>query len=323
MTAGKWGDAAGKPDPKQARAQGFEGLMLYFGTPWLSKNCTAAYYRAVRAAGLGAIGVVEHDQHDAELGASAGASYGQAGLADMAAQGAIGIPLGVTADEHLTAGQISTAIAFQAAASKVIRAAGRRAMGYGFSEFIHALRPGKLVDIEWQAGARSLVDSLTHIWQDNTGTEMVGRVIVDRDWLRRPLPGGDMLDPANPSDATVIAGAQSCLPGVGGQHPAGDLFLLVYGVQQQLAALDGSLSTHDAAILAAVQAADTDTKTGVAQMLAAMTSGGVDPKLFADALAPLLAPLLSVGATPAQIGDAVVDALEARLAAIPAAGGAA
>lgn len=195
MTNGKWGDSAGKPDPKQARAQGFEGLFLYFGTPQFSKNCTPAYYAAVRAAGLGAIGVVEHDAHDAELGAAAGASYAQAGLADMAAQGAVGIPLGVTADEHLTAGQVPTAIAFQVAASQVIRAAARQAMGYGFMEFIHALRPAGLIDIEWQAGALSLVDTLTHFWQDNNGTEQVGGVTVDRDWKRRSLPGGTMTDP--------------------------------------------------------------------------------------------------------------------------------
>lgn len=192
MTGGKWFDAAGKPNPAQAARQGFEGAFLYFGTPGFAKNCTAAYYAAVRAAGLAAIGVVEHNAHDAELGAAAGASYAQAALADMATQGAIGIPLGVTADEHLTAGQIPTATAFQAAASHLIRAAGRQAMGYGFMEFIHALRPAGLVDIEWQAGALSVVDSLTHFWQDNTGTEQVGGVTVDRDWQRRPLPGGTM-----------------------------------------------------------------------------------------------------------------------------------
>ncbi|HYS38470.1 MAG TPA: hypothetical protein VEO01_22865, partial [Pseudonocardiaceae bacterium] len=270
-------------------------------------NCTPAYYRAVRAAGLGAIGVVEHDQHDAELGAATGASYAQAGLADMAAQGAVGIPLGVTADEHLTAGQIPTAVAFQAAASQVIRAASREAMGYGFQEFIHALRARGLVDIEWQAGSLSLVDSLTHFWQDNTGTETVGLVIVDRDWRRRPLPGGDMSfdlttqlpDPASVAGTgTVQEALATALYGIGGKRNGGALANAVASIQTQLTAIQGALTQEEADLLAAVKG---------------VTAGAVDVKTFAAALAPILAPILApllpAGATPAEF----IAALDAQL----------
>jgi hypothetical protein len=335
MTGGKWGDAAGKPDPRQLVRQGFEGLFLYFGTPQYAKNCTPAYYQAVRAAGLDVIGVVEHDAHDAELGAAAGASYAQAGLADMAAQGALGWPLGVTADEHLTAGQIPTAMAFQAAASRVIRAARRLAMGYGFMEFIHALRPGGLVDIEWQAGSRSLVDGRTHFWQDNTGTEMVGPVQVDRDYKLREYP---VTAPDPNLDAFVWIGGTStrAVHTDADLAPAGidptSLFGRVCDIQfaltkalpalqATLTSLQGALTADEATMVGLLQGADSDTKAGVLQVVAAIAAVPAGGQVDVKTLAVALAPLLPVDATPAAIGEAVVAALEAHLAAAPPTGG--
>jgi hypothetical protein len=321
MAAGKWFDAAGKPDPMQAKRQGFVGCFLYFGTPGFGKNCTKAYYQAVQAAGLAVIGVVEHNQHDAELGAPAGASYAQAGIADMAAQGAAGWPLGVTADEHLTVAQIPTAVAFQAAASHVIRSAGRQSMGYGFAEFIRALRSAHLADIEWQAGSQSLVDGLTHFWQDNTATELVGHAVVDRNWKLRDY-AMTTLDPNDPIVQNLVSGANSVQFGQTGVRTAGPLALAMSQMTAQITTLSGALSADEATILGAIQGADNDFKAGVAQLLAAVTAGGVDVHQFAVALAPVLGPLLTAGATPAQIGNAVADELEARLAATPAGGAA-
>lgn len=309
MTGGKWFDAAGKPDPAQAKRQGFEGAFVYVGTPGFAKNCTTSYYRALVAAGLDVIAVVEHNQHDAELGAAAGDSYARAGLTDMAGMGfAAAVPLGVTADEHLTAGQIPTAVAFQSAASRIIRPAGRRAMGYGFSEFIRALRPAGLVDIEWQAGSLSLVDALVHFWQDNTGTEMIGPVVVDRDWLRRPLPGGDMNltdqlpDPKTVAgDGTVQEALATVLYGIGGRRFGGALANAIASMQAQLTAIQGALTQEEADLLAAVKG---------------VTAGVVDVKTLAAALAPILVPLLPAGATPAQF----IAALGAQLATPPAGG---
>jgi hypothetical protein len=297
MTGGKWGDSAGKPDPKQARAQGFEGLFLYFGTPQFSKNCTPAYYAAVRAAGLAAIGVVEHDAHDAELGAAAGASYAQAALADMAAQGAAGIPLGVTADEHLTAGQIPIAIAFQAAASRLIRAAGRQAMGYGFMEFIHALRPAGLVDIEWQAGALSLVDALTHFWQDNTGTELIGSVTVDRDWKRKEY---DVTTPADYASAVVAAliafrdGNNRNIFDMGGQAVATG-----FTNQATLAALASALSADEVALLAAFKATQVAAPTDPTAVATALEAAGLPTQIITALLAVLAK---AAPATPTTTG---------------------
>lgn len=250
MTGGKWFDAAGKPDPMQAKRQGFEGAFVYVGTQGFAKNCTASYYRALVAAGLDVIAVVEHNQRDAELGAAAGDSYARAGLTDMAGMGfAAAVPLGVTADEHLTAGQIPTAVAFQAAASHLIRAAGRQAMGYGFMEYVHALRPAGLVDIEWQAGQWALVDGRTHFWQDNTATESVGGVTVDRDWKRREyiVSGPVDLTPA----ATNAVWMQQCQI----VWPKGSANAQLALSQGAVANPDGSVTeTHPAALWLEVMA---------------------------------------------------------------------
>ncbi len=335
MTGGKWGDAAGKPDPQQLVRQGFEGLFLYFGTPQYAKNCTPAYYRAVIAAGLGVIGVTEHNAHDAELGAPAGASYAQAGLADMAAQGALGWPLGVTADEHLTASQIPTAVAFQAAASRVIRAAARQAMGYGFMEYIHALRPAGLVDIEWQAGQRSLVDNLTHFWQDNTGTEMVGPVPVDRDYKLREYP---VTAPDPNLDAFVWGGGAStrAVHAVADLAPNGidptSLFGRVSDMQYALTktlpvlqagitSLQGALTADEATLVGLLQGVDSDTKAGVLQVVSAIAAVPAGGQVDVKTLAAALAPLLPADATPAAIGEAVIAAFEAHLATNPTTGG--
>lgn len=306
MTGGKWFDAAGKPDPAQAKRQGFEGAFVYVGTQGFAKNCTASYYRSLVAAGLDVIAVVEHNQHDAELGAAAGDSYARAGLTDMASMGfAAAVPLGVTADEHLTAGQIPTVVAFQSAASRVIRGAGRRAMGYGFSEFIHALRPAGLVDIEWQAGSLSLVDALVHFWQDNTGTEMIGPVVVDRDWLRRPLPGGDMSlelttalpDPLSVAGTNTVAeGLTASLYGITSHRNGGALANAVASMQASTAGALTALATAVAAVDSDVKTAATQEAIDHAANLTAISKvGSLDPTLLEN---DLQGALTQLGWTP-------------------------
>lgn len=86
-----------------------------------------------------------------------------------------------------------------------------------------------------------------------------------------------------------------------------------------LAALQGALSADEAAILGAVQGVDADTRAGVAQLITTIGTAGpggsVDVKALAAALAPVLAPLLPAGATPAQIAQAVESELAAALSA--------
>lgn len=59
------------------------------------------------------------------------------------------------------------------------------------------------------------------------------------------------------------------------------------------------------------------TLTADQSALLAAIHTGVDVPTLAAALAPVLAPLLPVDATPAQVGEAVVAALESHLAATP------
>ncbi|HET9889666.1 MAG TPA: hypothetical protein VFQ42_04120 [Mycobacterium sp.] len=68
----------------------------------------------------------------------------------------------------------------------------------------------------------------------------------------------------------------------------------------QFAALSGALSADEAALVGAIKAQP--------------TGGQVDVTSLANALAPVLAPLLPADATPQQVGAAVVDALAAHLA---------
>lgn len=119
------------------------------------------------------------------------------------------------------------------------------------------------------------------------------------------VDGGDMLDPTNPNDATVIAGAQSCLPGILNVRNAGDLFLLCYNTQLQVQALAGALAADDTAILAAVAGADSDMKAGVAQLATAITTEGA-PQVSEAELQAALAAL--------NLGPATASALVALLA---------
>lgn len=106
--------------------------------------------------------------------------------------------------------------------------------------------------------------------------------------LTTPLP-----DPKSVAGTNTVAEALTVmLAGIGGQRNAG-------AEAAELADLDAALqaaTAQQAALLAAVQ------------------SGGVDPKAFAAVLAPVLAPLLPAGSSPQQVGDAVVAALAAHLA---------
>lgn len=72
-----------------------------------------------------------------------------------------------------------------------------------------------------------------------------------------------------------------------------------------------------AAALANIEAGLQSATAQQSALLAAVQSGGVDPKAFAAVLAPVLAPLLPAGSSPQQVGDAIVAALVAHLAGTP------
>jgi hypothetical protein len=71
-------------------------------------------------------------------------------------------------------------------------------------------------------------------------------------------------------------------------------------IEAMISAQSGAITSDEAALLAAIKAQP--------------TGGQVDVQALANALAPVLAPLLPAGATPQQVGSAVVTALANHLA---------
>lgn len=81
-----------------------------------------------------------------------------------------------------------------------------------------------------------------------------------------------------------------------------------FAIQASLAALAGTLSTQDAAILAAVQGTDADTKAATAQLATAI--GGVDADVKAGAAAVSDTQIATiVTALKSAVGSTVVQAL--------------
>lgn len=211
MTIGKWGDAVGHPSGDALRANGYTGMWAYVGTPGNGKNLTTAVYREWAAAGLEVGGIFEVTTTDFATGRAAGVAHAQAAMVDMTAMGIPHTaPIGPTVDQHLSAGQVSVAVAYQAGFHDTVRAAGwvGPVAAYGFAEFITAAAAAGVADVLWQCGSRSAVGGNVHFWQDNTGTDMVAGVQVDRDWQLLPIPGGNDMQPTDPIPFTNADGTQ-------------------------------------------------------------------------------------------------------------------
>jgi hypothetical protein len=93
------------------------------------------------------------------------------------------------------------------------------------------------------------ITAVAHQYADpaTSGGDYDLSVVADY-WPGVDQGGGTVLDPTNPTDETVIAGAESCLPGIAGQRSAGDLYLLCYNTQQQVA----QIATAQAALTSVV-----------------------------------------------------------------------
>lgn len=192
MAIGKWADATGHPPAAELVAAGFIGVFGYVGTPGSAKNTPAAWYRDCVGHGLQFIAVYENLATDVSGGLMAGVAHAQAALADLTALGIPPtVPVGAAADEHLSAAQVAQAVSYQRGFHDTVRAAhpNRAIVGYGYAEFITAIAAAGLADILWQCGARSAVGPNVHFWQDNTGTETVAGIHVDRNWQLRSLSG--------------------------------------------------------------------------------------------------------------------------------------
>jgi hypothetical protein len=301
-------DGTNHPAAQQVIDADCGGCLMYGGTPQYSKNYTPAQYRDYKARSLLTAFVFEDGANDMAGGFNGGSAHASALLADLHRGGVANTePVAPTVDEHVTATNIPLAVAYQNGFWSYVKSSGWLGpVGtYGFSELLIAVHKAGLAEWYWGAGSRSAMPPYTNVWQDNTGTIQVGGSADDSDWILIPLPGGTVttqddlkavlsgdwrFDTRNPVDMwrqTVATG---------------------FAIQASLAALAGTLSTQDAAILAAVQGTDADTKAATAQLATAI--GGVDADVKAGAAAVSDTQIATiVTALKSAVGSTVVQAL--------------
>jgi hypothetical protein len=303
----KWADYIGYPGGAALAGAGFAGVARYVGLGSTSKRITAAEYQDLVAHGIQVLLVCELNTHDAEGGYAAGVSNATAALADARAKG-IPDSVGIAAacDEHLTSAQIAAAVDYVRGFRDVLGQA--RTGAYGFAEFVDAVHAAGYVSWLWKCGAAPTTAESSWItfWQRNAGTttQTVNRVVVDIDDQETAIPNGaaavtqpdftqtdrNALDgeanqivspffPASAKHPDGVPQAQiAAVPVDGGPLMVQVLYLVqaLGTVNTQLTAVQGALSTDEAALLAAIK--------GVA-------TGAVDVSALAAALTPVLAPV--------------------------------
>jgi hypothetical protein len=195
----------GYPPGAAVAAAGVAGVIAYVGTPGRTKNLTAPVVADYQAHGIAVLTVYEDIANDVAGGQGAGVAHAQAALTDMRNLGLPDTtPVCAAADEHLTAGMIPTATAYQAGFYDTVKAAGWAGPvgGYGFSEFLVAIQAAGKADWTWQAGTYPAAGSNVNLWQrngsDGAPTQMtIAGTVVDIDDVLIPItapitPGVDM-----------------------------------------------------------------------------------------------------------------------------------
>jgi hypothetical protein len=181
VSIGIWADAAGHPPGDALAAAGFTGVFLYVGTPAFPKDATAAVYADYVAHGLKVAGIYELGLDDITSGM--GGAHAANAMADLLQIGAPrSTPLGCTADRHLTAAEIPTAVSYQRDFFNECKRAGWAGPigAYGFAEYTHATHDAGVAEWLWQCGAESALWPGVHFWQRNDVlTQIVGGVEVD------------------------------------------------------------------------------------------------------------------------------------------------
>lgn len=312
---GKWADCMGHPSGAALKAAGFTGIFLYVGTPGRAKNATGSIYRDYLLAGLQIACVYENTADDISSGA--GAAHARAAVADMRAMGMPDtMPLAAAADEHLAAGQIPTAVSYQAQFHAAARDAGWTGPigGYGFSEFTHAVSIAGVAEWLWQCGSSSLSWPGVTFWQRNTGTATVAGIQVDINDQYLPIPGGFLMTLNDAEQAELLAAARTIRdqitggvnadgslhgwPGLPGK-PDGTLIDMVRFAARQFAdrypsRVKGSevtMTLLDAILDANAFAFNGLNNTiGLQTDVAALSVGGVDVEALATALTAALGP---------------------------------
>jgi len=183
-------DGTNHPSAQQVINAGCIGALLYGGTPQYSKNFTPAQYRDYKARGLLTMFAFEIDSNDMNGGQAAGATHAAALLSNLRSGDVANTePVCATVDKHITAANIPLAVKYQRGFYEYVKGNGWAGPdgGYGFAEFLIAIHDAGIADWYWGAGQFSLLPPYTNIWQDNTGTILVGGSADDKDWLKIPL----------------------------------------------------------------------------------------------------------------------------------------
>jgi hypothetical protein len=269
------------------------GAIRYSGTPQYGKNTTPAEVASLHAAGREVHGVFEIGTADFLGGFNAGANNARALLADANRCGITGA-LFMSADQHLSAGQIGTWVAYVHGAFTVL---GNRLGVYGFSEALLAVRG--IAHYFWQAGAHPSATgtaSFVNVWQRNSGqtTMVVSGIQCDINDVLIPL-GADV--PLTDTDIQAVSDrVMSALSNYRTVGPDGALRSLYDSAYQQRA--------DSIAIAGAVNAETAAVKSGPAPVLdiTALTAG----------LVAGLIPHLPPAADPVALAAAVKAAIQAQ-----------
>lgn len=194
-----WADySSGRPGGAALKAAGITGVIRYVGVGSAGKRINSAEYADLIANGVEVLLVVELGIHDAEGGYSIGVRNATDALND--ARG-MGVPdsVGIAAacDEHLTAGQITTALAYVQGFRDVLGAT--RTGAYGFAEFVDAVHAAGMAGWWWKCGTAPTLSESQWVtfWQRNTGqtTQTINKVVVDLNNQISSIGIGDDLTP--------------------------------------------------------------------------------------------------------------------------------
>jgi hypothetical protein len=205
-------DGRNHPPAVTLVADGIGGGLLYTGTPASGKDFTAAQYADYKAHGLITIMGYENNTNDISGGKTSGTQHGNAFLADCRAKNvSFNEPALSTVDEHVASADLDLAMEYQDGFRAALKSNGWTGpIGiYGFSEVLGAAHATGNADFYFGAGRRSSMPSYTNIWQDNTGTILIGGSADDRDVVLIPLPtGGTVANALTTDDIPAIA--QAC-----------------------------------------------------------------------------------------------------------------
>lgn len=192
--------SAGRIDGQTIKAAGYDFVIRYVDDPTVglnSKHITPDEYDNLIQAGVTVYLVFEIDTTDALGGFSAGVQN-----AHRARAGAdwIGYPPGglifFCSDRHLTAAEIPQALAYLDGAVSVL---GHTSVGcYGFWEYVDAAIQANKAVAYWQCGIAPDATDPVQVWQENTGTAVIGGIECDIDDLLRPIGAAPAPTPPPP-----------------------------------------------------------------------------------------------------------------------------